>query len=155
MKPTLNDLLDAYEFAAKRFGKGTGFTNEVADLRAMIDADLAAQSAKPEAQRQAGQEPIGAILVKDDDWLLIRPVNHPDLPDGQFAIYTAPPAVPVPIDEALRLAAERTRDDLGPQGDNYPAVRKLLAFAEAHIKALLPPKNSIYRGQKLEKETTK
>lgn len=38
-------------------------------------------------------------------------------------------------DEALRLAAERTRDDLGPTGDNYPAVRKLLDFAERAIAA--------------------
>jgi hypothetical protein len=38
-------------------------------------------------------------------------------------------------DEALRLAVERTRDDLGTTGDNYPAVRKLLAFAEQAIAA--------------------
>ena len=38
-------------------------------------------------------------------------------------------------DEALRLAVERTRDDLGPTGDNYPAGRKLLAFAEQAIAA--------------------
>lgn len=38
-------------------------------------------------------------------------------------------------DEALRLAVARTRDDLGPTGDNYPAVRKLLAFAEQAIAA--------------------
>lgn len=37
-------------------------------------------------------------------------------------------------DEALRLAVERTRDDLGPEGANYPAVRKLLAFAERAIE---------------------
>ena len=37
-------------------------------------------------------------------------------------------------DEALRLAAERTRDDLGPDGTNYPAIRKLLAFAERAIE---------------------
>lgn len=37
-------------------------------------------------------------------------------------------------DEALRLAVERTRDDLGPDGTNYPAVRKLLAFAERAIE---------------------
>ena len=37
-------------------------------------------------------------------------------------------------DEALRLAVERTRDDLGPGGTNYPAVRKLLAFAERAIE---------------------
>lgn len=43
-------------------------------------------------------------------------------------------AVPV-VDEALRLAAERTRDDLGPTGHNYPAVRKLLDFAERAIRA--------------------
>lgn len=36
-------------------------------------------------------------------------------------------------DEALRLAVERTRDDLGPTGENYPAVRKLLEFAERAI----------------------
>ena len=38
-------------------------------------------------------------------------------------------------DEALRLAVERTRDDLGATGDNYPAVRKLLEFAERAIAA--------------------
>lgn len=38
-------------------------------------------------------------------------------------------------DEALRLAVERTRDDLGPEGTNYPAVRKLLDFAERAIEA--------------------
>lgn len=37
-------------------------------------------------------------------------------------------------DEALRLAVERTRDDLGTEGTNYPAVRKLLAFAERAIE---------------------
>ena len=37
-------------------------------------------------------------------------------------------------DEALRLAVERTRDDLGPDGTNYPGVRKLLAFAERAIE---------------------
>lgn len=37
------------------------------------------------------------------------------------------------VDEALRLAVERTRDDLGPDGTNYPDVRKLLAFAEHAI----------------------
>ena len=41
--------------------------------------------------------------------------------------------MPAP-DEALRLAVERTRDDLGPTGDNYPAVRKLLDFAERAIQ---------------------
>jgi hypothetical protein len=44
------------------------------------------------------------------------------------------PPAPV-VDEALRLAVERTRDDLGPTGDNDPAVRKLLAFAEQAIAA--------------------
>lgn len=39
------------------------------------------------------------------------------------------------IDEGLRLAVERTRDDLGPTGHNYPAVRKLLDFAERAIRA--------------------
>lgn len=39
------------------------------------------------------------------------------------------------VDEALRLAVERTRDDLGPDGTNYPAVRKLLEFAERSIAA--------------------
>jgi hypothetical protein len=44
--------------------------------------------------------------------------------------------LPAPaVDEALRLAVERTRDDLGPTGDNYPDVRKLLAFAEQAIAA--------------------
>jgi hypothetical protein len=44
--------------------------------------------------------------------------------------------LPAPaVDEALRLAVERTRDDLGPAGDNYPAVRKLLDFAERAIAA--------------------
>jgi len=38
-------------------------------------------------------------------------------------------------DEALRMAVERTRDDLGPNGTNYPAVRKLLAFAERAIES--------------------
>ena len=38
------------------------------------------------------------------------------------------------IDEALRLAVERTRDDLGPDGTNYPDVRKLLEFAEGHCR---------------------
>jgi hypothetical protein len=36
-------------------------------------------------------------------------------------------------DEALRLAVERTRSDLGPTGNNYPAIRKLLDFAEQSI----------------------
>lgn len=40
-----------------------------------------------------------------------------------------------PVDAALRLAAERTREDLGPTGDNYPAYRKLLDFAERAIQA--------------------
>lgn len=40
-----------------------------------------------------------------------------------------------PVDAALRLAVERTRDDLGPTGDNYPAVRKLLDFAERAIQS--------------------
>ena len=44
--------------------------------------------------------------------------------------------LPAPaVDEALRLSVERTRDDLGPAGDNYPAVRKLLEFAEQAIAA--------------------
>lgn len=44
--------------------------------------------------------------------------------------------LPAPMpDEALRLAVERTRDDLGPGGTNYPAVRKLLEFAERAIAA--------------------
>lgn len=44
--------------------------------------------------------------------------------------------MPTPaIDAALRLAVERTRDDLGPTGDNYPAVRKLLDFAERAIQS--------------------
>ena len=34
----------------------------------------------------------------------------------------------------LRRAAERTRDDLGPSGTNYPDVRVLLAFAELAIE---------------------
>jgi hypothetical protein len=41
----------------------------------------------------------------------------------------------LPVDAALILAVERTRDDLGATGDNYPAVRKLLDFAERAIKA--------------------
>jgi hypothetical protein len=44
--------------------------------------------------------------------------------------------LPAPMpDEALRLAVERARDDLGPDGTNYPAVRKLLEFAERSIAA--------------------
>ena len=44
--------------------------------------------------------------------------------------------MPAPMpDEALRLAVERTHADLGPTGDNYPAVRKLLDFAERAIEA--------------------
>lgn len=44
--------------------------------------------------------------------------------------------LPAPMpDEALRLAVERTREDLGTTGDNYPAVRKLLDFAERAIEA--------------------
>ena len=38
-------------------------------------------------------------------------------------------------DAALRLAAQRTREDLGPAGNNYPEVRALLAFAEDAIKS--------------------
>ncbi len=37
-------------------------------------------------------------------------------------------------DEALRLAVERTRADIGPTGHNYPDVRKLLDFAERAIE---------------------
>jgi len=40
-----------------------------------------------------------------------------------------------PIDAALRIAADRTREDLGPDGSNYPDVRTLLAFAEQAIAA--------------------
>ena len=44
--------------------------------------------------------------------------------------------LPAPaVDEALRLAVERTRDDLGPDGTNYQAVRTLLEFAERSIAA--------------------
>lgn len=44
--------------------------------------------------------------------------------------------LPVPtVDQALRLAAERTRDDLGADGRNYPDVRTLLEFAERSIAA--------------------
>lgn len=39
------------------------------------------------------------------------------------------------VDAALRLAVERTRADLGETGDNYPAIRKLLDFAEKAIQA--------------------
>lgn len=39
------------------------------------------------------------------------------------------------IDEALILSVERTREDFGATGDNYPAIRKLLAFAEEAIAA--------------------
>jgi hypothetical protein len=35
----------------------------------------------------------------------------------------------------LRRAAERTREDLGPDGTNYPDVRVLLAFAESALAA--------------------
>lgn len=41
---------------------------------------------------------------------------------------------PIP-DAALRLAVERTRQDLGPVGHNYLDVRKLLEFAEQSIEA--------------------
>ncbi len=37
------------------------------------------------------------------------------------------------IDAALRRAAERTREDLGPAGTNYPDIRALLAFVESAI----------------------
>ena len=43
----------------------------------------------------------------------------------------------VPAD--LRSAAERTREDLGPTGSNYPDVRVLLAFAEQALAAPTPP----------------
>lgn len=43
----------------------------------------------------------------------------------------------VPAD--LRSAAERTRQDLGPTGSNYPDVRVLLAFAEQALAAPTPP----------------
>ena len=44
--------------------------------------------------------------------------------------------MPAPMpDEALRLAVDLTRADLGPTGDNRPAVRKLLDFAERAIEA--------------------
>lgn len=44
-----------------------------------------------------------------------------------------PPASAPEVTARLRRAAERTRDDLGPTGTNYPDVRVLLAFAEAAI----------------------
>jgi hypothetical protein len=98
MKPTLNDLLDAYEFAAKRFGKGTGFANEVTDLRAMIDADLAAQSAADRAQRQA--EPVAWIDSHALAWLrtasgaqaYVMSALHKSAQDGDEPIYTAAPS---------------------------------------------------------------
>jgi hypothetical protein len=43
----------------------------------------------------------------------------------------------VPAD--LRSAAERTRQDLGPTGSNYPDVRVLLAFVEQALAAPTPP----------------
>ena len=43
----------------------------------------------------------------------------------------------VPAD--LRSAAERTRQDLGPTGSNYPDVRVLLAFVEQALAAHTPP----------------
>jgi len=42
----------------------------------------------------------------------------------------------VPAD--LRSAAERTRQDLGPTGSNYPDVRVLLAFVEQALAAPTP-----------------
>ena len=46
----------------------------------------------------------------------------------------------VPAD--LRRAAERTRQDLGPTGSNYPDVRVLLAFAEQALDATPPAPES-------------
>lgn len=43
----------------------------------------------------------------------------------------------VPAD--LRSAAERTRQDLGPTGSNYPDVRVLLAFVEQALAAPATP----------------
>ena len=43
----------------------------------------------------------------------------------------------VPAD--LRSAAERTRQDLGPTGSNYPDVRVLLVFVEQALAAHTPP----------------
>jgi hypothetical protein len=51
-------------------------------------------------------------------------------------------ATPSPSDAAdkgvladVRRAAERTRDDLSPEGRNYPDIRTLLAFVEQQIAA--------------------
>jgi hypothetical protein len=54
----------------------------------------------------------------------------------RFAALLVAQRLPAPaVDEALRLAVERTREDLGPTGSNYQDVRKLLEFAEQAIAA--------------------
>lgn len=58
--------------------------------------------------------------------------------DEAIAAYEAEQAAKaVPAD--LRSAAERTRQDLGPTGSNYPDVRVLLAFVEQALAAPTPP----------------
>ncbi|HEY1129154.1 MAG TPA: hypothetical protein VGF12_07105 [Roseateles sp.] len=48
-------------------------------------------------------------------------------------------AVAHALPPGLRRAAERTREDLGTNGTNYPDVRELLAFAEAAIQTATKP----------------
>lgn len=55
----------------------------------------------------------GDLVCRDDLWLTTTKHLAPE------------------IDEALRLAVERVRADFENAGDKYPAIRKLLAFAEA------------------------
>ena len=46
---------------------------------------------------------------------------------------------PLGITEGLRRAAERTRQDLGPGGTNYPDVRAILGFVEKAIEGANTP----------------
>lgn len=80
-------------------------------------------------------EPDSAVIA-----MSIRGNWKPSLgPDPDRPELSQPLAVGAKLPAGLRRAAERTREDLGPNGTNYPDIRALLAFAEAAIEAASYP----------------
>ena len=120
---------------AEALRKGRGL---LPDASLMSDDELAwdLEAAAVLAEFDAAK---GEAMNNDPDWLNNQSFRDQAAYEALAAhdAEQAQAAKAVPAD--LRSAAERTRQDLGPTGSNYPDVRVLLAFAEQALAAHTPP----------------
>ena len=109
----------------------------IAELRAALAAHDAEQAQEPVAWRVWRGDSYELFFNEEAAKRRCECFIRKGKPEPIYAAPVEQAAKAVPAD--LRSAAERTRQDLGPTGSNYPDVRVLLAFVEQALAAHTPP----------------